>query len=357
MEVFICVVDVNSFMWVVDMFVMLCVLVMIIIQNFEVLFGVCLMYWMMCWLLLMLEGVVYYEYCMKIIVEIVEVDVSFQIGNCKLSGVLCVYMLSLFGWCIVLLLLLIFWQCYLDIMFELGLFDCYVDLVEEGIDCMIWVGLFEDLLMVVWCIGMFKCVMCVLFDYFVCYGELNEIVDFVEYYVVNFWLSYGVWVILWVFMIDGKLFEVWMNGSVMVNDLDVYVMCGFEGFGMIQLMLFMVLLNLFDGLFVEVLLDCNLKLKLILIVYLYNWYLLQKVCVFVDWIVEVFELMLVLEGGENWWGKLWVQMLDVQCGVVVVQLWCSVWFEGGQCVILCVLDEVMKKVVVFFEIVVFCIWW
>lgn len=41
------------------------------------LFGVCLMYWMMCWLLLMLEGVVYYEYCMKIIVEIVEVDVSF----------------------------------------------------------------------------------------------------------------------------------------------------------------------------------------------------------------------------------------------------------------------------------------
>lgn len=118
-------------------------------------------------------------------------------------------------------------------MFELGLFDCYVDLVEEGIDCMIWVGLFEDLLMVVWCIGMFKCVMCVLFDYFVCYGELNEIVDFVEYYVVNFWLSYGVWVILWVFMIDGKLFEVWMNGSVMVNDLDVYVMCGFEGFGMI----------------------------------------------------------------------------------------------------------------------------
>ena len=86
-------------------------------------------------------------------------------------------------------------------------------------------------------------------------------------------------------MIDGKPFEVRMNGSVTVNDSDAYVTCA-EGFGMIQPTLFMVLPHLLDGSLVEVLPDCNPKPKPISIVYPHNRHLSQKVRVFADWIAE-----------------------------------------------------------------------
>lgn len=37
----------------------------------------------------------------------------------------------------------------------------------------------------------------------------------------------------WIFLIDGKEVEMKMEGIVLVNDVDVYVMCGIEGFGLI----------------------------------------------------------------------------------------------------------------------------
>lgn len=35
------------------------------------------MYWIMCWFLFMLDGVVYYEWCVWIFVDVEEIEVSF----------------------------------------------------------------------------------------------------------------------------------------------------------------------------------------------------------------------------------------------------------------------------------------
>lgn len=240
MEVFTRVVDANSFTRAADTLAMPRASVTTIIQNLEALLGVRLMHRTTRRLSLTPEGAAYYEHCMKIIAEIAEADASFQTGNRKPSGVLRVHMPSSLGRRIVLPSLSIFRQRYPDITLELGLSDRYVDPVEEGIDCMIRVGPLEDSSMVARRIGMLKRVTCASPDYLARHGEPNEIADLVEHHAVNFRSSHGARAIPWVFMIDGKPFEVRMNGSVTVNDSDAYVTCGLEGFGMIQPTLFMV---------------------------------------------------------------------------------------------------------------------
>ncbi|MEB2560532.1 LysR family transcriptional regulator [Burkholderia anthinoferrum] len=317
MEVFTRVVDANSFTRAADTLSMPRASVTTIIQNLEALLGVRLMHRTTRRLSLTPEGAAYYEHCMKIIAEIAEADASFQAGNRKPSGMLRVHMPSSLGRRIVLPSLSTFRQRYPDITLELGLSDRYVDPVEEGIDCMIRVGPLEDSSMVARRIGMLKRVTCASPDYLARHGEPNEIADLVEHQAVNFRASHGARTIPWVFMIDGKPFEVRMNGSVTVNDSDAYVTCGLEGFGMIQPTLFMVLPHLLDGSLVEVLPDCNPKPKPISIVYPHNRHMSQKVRVFADWIAEVFEATPALEGGENWRGKVGVEAAEAQRGAVV----------------------------------------
>ncbi|MBN3773901.1 LysR family transcriptional regulator [Burkholderia sp. Se-20378] len=316
MEVFTRVVDANSFTRAADTLAMPRASVTTIIQNLEALLGVRLMHRTTRRLSLTQEGAAYYEHCMKIISEIAEADASFQTGNRKPSGVLRVHMPSSLGRRIVLPSLSIFRQRYPDITLELGLSDRYVDPVEEGIDCMIRVGPLEDSSMVARRIGMLKRVTCASPDYLARHGEPHEIADLAEHHAVNYRSSHGARAIPWVFMIDGKPFEVRMNGGVTVNDSDAYVTCGLEGFGMIQPTLFMVLENLLDGSLVEVLPDCNPKPKPISIVYPHNRHLSQKVRVFADWIAEVFESTPSLEGGENWRGRVGAQAEKVQQGAV-----------------------------------------
>ncbi|WP_174985704.1 LysR family transcriptional regulator [Burkholderia lata] len=316
MEVFTRVVDANSFTRAADTLAMPRASVTTIIQNLEALLGVRLMHRTTRRLSLTQEGAAYYEHCMKIISEIAEADASFQTGNRKPSGVLRVHMPSSLGRRIVLPSLSIFRQRYPDITLELGLSDRYVDPVEEGIDCMIRVGPLEDSSMVARRIGMLKRVTCASPGYLARHGEPHEIADLAEHHAVNYRSSHGARAIPWVFMIDGKPFEVRMNGGVTVNDSDAYVTCGLEGFGMIQPTLFMVLENLLDGSLVEVLPDCNPKPKPISIVYPHNRHLSQKVRVFADWIAEVFESTPSLEGGENWRGRVGAQAEKVQQGAV-----------------------------------------
>lgn len=90
----------------------------------------------------------------------------------ELYGLLKISVLLLFGIMYVLLLIVEFLFVYLVVWLNFDLIDWCVDLIGEGFDFVLWIGLFEDLMLIVCLLGVWWMVVCVSFVYLKWYGML-----------------------------------------------------------------------------------------------------------------------------------------------------------------------------------------
>ncbi|GAB7539905.1 LysR family transcriptional regulator [Burkholderia sp. 22PA0099] len=296
MQVFTRVVDTNSFTKAAETLSLPRASVTTIIQNLEAFLGVRLMHRTTRRLSLTPDGAAYYERCIRILAEVEETEASFQINNRKPHGKLRVDMPGSLGRLVVIPALNEFRERYPDIDLQLGLSDRPVDLLQEGVDCVIRVGALQDSSLVARRVGLFEGVTVASKAYLARYGEPRSIDDLADHRAVNYFSSRTGRNIDWAFLIDGKEVEVKMEGVVSVNDADAYVTCGIEGFGLIQPPLFMVLPQLRSGQLKEVLTGHKPLPMPISVVYPHSRHLSPKVRVFVDWVAEVFDRCPLLNG-------------------------------------------------------------
>ncbi|WDD91322.1 putative multidrug efflux transcriptional regulator CeoR [Burkholderia sp. FERM BP-3421] len=296
MQVFTRVVDTNSFTKAAETLGLPRASVTTIIQNLEAFLGVRLMHRTTRRLSLTPDGAAYYERCVRILADVEETEASFQTNNRKPHGKLRVDMPGSLGRLLVIPSLCEFHQRYPDIDLQLGLTDRPVDLLQEGVDCVIRVGALQDSSLVARRIGLFEGVTVASPAYFERYGEPKSIEDLDQHKAVMYFSHRTGRTFDWTFLIDGKEVEVKVNGIVSVNDADAYVTCGIEGFGLIQPPLFMVLPHLRAGTLKEVLPGYKPLPMPISIVYPHSRHLSPKVRVFVDWIAEVFDRCPLLSG-------------------------------------------------------------
>ncbi|SEA95449.1 MAG: LysR family transcriptional regulator [Paraburkholderia sp.] len=296
MQVFTRVVDTNSFTRAAETLDMPRASVTTIIQNLEALLGVRLMHRTTRRLSLTPDGAAYYERCVRILADVEETESSFQRGNKKPTGKLRIDMPGSIGRLIVIPALCEFHTRYPDIDLQLGLTDRPVDLLQEGVDCVVRVGALQDSSLVARRIGLFEHVSCASPDYLANFGTPRSIEDLENHKAVNYFSSRTGRVIDWSFKVDEKEIEVKMKSIVSVNDADAYVTCGLEGFGLIQPAFYMVLPHLQSGQLVEVLPDLRPLPMPISAVYPHSRHLSAKVRVFVDWIAEVFDRCPLLSG-------------------------------------------------------------
>ncbi|MEX3962814.1 LysR substrate-binding domain-containing protein [Paraburkholderia sp. EG286B] len=287
MQVFIRVVDANSFSRAAEQLVMPRATMTTSIQNLERKLGVRLINRTTRRLSLTPEGAAYYEHCMRIIKDIEETDASFHAGNRSPSGTLRVHMPTSLARHLVIPALRDFHARYPEISLDLAISDRPVDPVEEGIDCMIRAGALEDSSMIARRIGTLKRVTCASPDYLSRYGKPQTIDELLGHQAVNIRSAGGTKPMPWTVIVDGKPVEVRMKGVLTVNDSEAYVKCGLEGFGLIQPMLFMVAPHLRDGSLAEVLQGFELRPKPVSIVFP-NRHLSAKARVFADWTAELF---------------------------------------------------------------------
>ncbi|KAF1029748.1 MAG: HTH-type transcriptional regulator PgrR [Burkholderia plantarii] len=306
MQVFTRVVDTNSFTKAAETLSLPRASVTTIIQNLEAFLGVRLMHRTTRRLSLTPDGAAYYERCVRILADVEETEASFQINNRKPHGKLRVDMPGPIGRQIVIPSLCEFRSRYPDIDLQLGLSDRPVDLLQEGVDCVIRVGALQDSSLVARRVGLFEGVTVASPDYLERCGEPQNIEDLAEHRAVNYFSSRTGRVIDWTFLIDGNEVDVKMESVVSVNDSDAYVSCALEGFGLIQPALFMVLPQLRDGTLREVLTGYKPLPMPISVVYPHSRHLSPKVRVFVDWIAEVFDRCPLLNGAGR-------QALDTAC--------------------------------------------
>ncbi|MDS0848845.1 putative multidrug efflux transcriptional regulator CeoR [Burkholderia cenocepacia] len=296
MQVFTRVVDTSSFTKAAETLGLPRASVTTIIQNLEAFLGVRLMHRTTRRLSLTPDGAAYYERCVRILADVEETEASFQANNRKPHGKLRIDMPGSIGRLLVIPSLCEFHTRYPDIDLQLGLSDRPVDLLQEGVDCVIRVGALQDSSLVARRVGLFECVTVASPDYLERHGEPQTIDDLGQHKAVNYFSSRTGRTIDWIFLIDGKEVEMKMEGIVSVNDADAYVTCGIEGFGLIQPPLFMVLPHLREGRLKEVLPGVKPLPMPISVVYPHSRHLSPKVRVFVDWIAEVFDRCPLLSG-------------------------------------------------------------
>jgi len=137
-------------------------------------------------------------------------------------------------------------------------------------------------------VGTFQSVTCAAPGYLAERPAPHSIEDLQTHHAVHYFSSRTGRTIDWDFVVDGVAREVKMNGRLAVNDVDAYVACALQGFGLVQAPLYMVAEHIDAGRLVEILAQWKPTPLPISVVYLHNRHLSPKVRAFVDWVAGLF---------------------------------------------------------------------
>jgi len=298
MRVFIRVVEANSFSKAADTLGLPRASVTTTIQNLEASLGVRLLQRTTRRLSLTMEGAAYFEGASRILSELEEVESSFTNSRTSPRGRLRVDMPGSIGRLVIIPSMQEFHRRYPDVELMIGLGDRPIDLVQEGVDCVIRVGDLQDSSLIARRVGALPRVTCASPAYLEAHGRPEAIEDLDGHRAVNYFGSRTGRVVAMSFERDGDVREVSMQGIVSVDDSDAYVRCGLEGLGLIQPARFMVLPHLRMGTLVEVLPEWRPRAMPVSAVYPHNRHLSPKVRVFVDWVAELFEQCPLMQGAD-----------------------------------------------------------
>lgn len=234
------------------------------------------------------DGEAYYQRCIRVLAEVDEMEAELTHAKLNPKGRLKVNLPALVAKLIIIPALPEFFEQYPDIEIEMGLSDRQVDIVEEGVDCVIRTGELEDSGLVARRLGNMRRVTCASPAYLERYGEPKTIDDLREHIGVNYVSSNTGRVRSWDYMVDGRVETIEMRGMIAVNDVDAYVSCGLHGLGLLKTAIFPIARNLESGELKEVLTGYCSPPRAISIMYARNRHLPRKVRVFADWVQALF---------------------------------------------------------------------
>ena len=289
MQVFRRVVEANSFSLAAENLGLPRATVSTTIQNLEKLLQVRLLNRTTRRISLTPDGASYYERCVRILTEVDETEASFRDVTRGPKGRLRLDVPPSIGRLILIPRLCEFHTRYPDIELVLGMADRPVDLVQEGVDCVIRIGELKDSSMVARRIGTFESIICAAPSYLAREGEPKNIDDLAKHQAVHYFSTRTGRTIDWEFIVDGVHTAVKLDGSISVNDGDAYLACGLQGFGLVQVPRYMALNHLASGALRQVLPATISAPMPISVVYPHNRHLSSKVRVFVDWVADLFN--------------------------------------------------------------------
>jgi LysR family transcriptional regulator for bpeEF and oprC len=289
MKVFARVVESNSFTRAADTLDLSRASVTLIVQQLEAHLKVRLLQRTTRRLSLTPDGAAYYERSVRILADIDEMEHSFADTHRTPHGKLRVDMPGSIGRLIVMPRLWEFHARYPDIDLMIGFGDRPVDLIQEGVDCVIRAGALKDSTLVARRIGVYRSVTVASPDYLARHGEPTSIEDLRRHHAVNYLWSHAGRLVDLSFVVDDKPVEVRMASRISANDTEAYLASALSGAGLAQLARFVALAHLRNGELVAVLPQWHAPPLAISAVYSHTRHLAAAVRVFVDWIAELFE--------------------------------------------------------------------
>jgi DNA-binding transcriptional LysR family regulator len=236
-----------------------------------------------------MDGQAFYERCVHVLSELDDAESALRHVAANPRGVLRVDMNGAHATRVVLPRIDEFHRRYPDIEVVISSGDRLVDLVREGVDCVIRGGAPRDSTLVARRLALMPQVVCASPDYLARFGAPKRPAELGAHQAVKFFASSGGVEYPFALVVDGEVREYEVGGWLSVNDSENYVAGALRGGGLIQLPRFHVEDELRDGRLVEVLAGWASPALPLSALYPYRRQLSPRVRIFVDWIVQLYE--------------------------------------------------------------------
>jgi DNA-binding transcriptional LysR family regulator len=236
-----------------------------------------------------LDGQAYYERCQRVIAELEEAESFLGEAAANPKGKLRVDLQSTMANTFLFPHLGEFCRRYPGIELEVGTGDRLVDLVREGVDCVVRGGEPRDPGLVARRVATVPQVTCASREYIAEHGKPRTLEQFRQHDAVNFFSTATGKRAPFDFTVGGKVQSVSLKGRVSVTSVDAYVACCLQGLGFIQAPRYHLQKHIDSGDLVEVLPRLAPPAFPISIMYPHHRQLTPRVRVFIDWVVERLE--------------------------------------------------------------------
>lgn len=235
-----------------------------------------------------LDGEAYYRRCISILDDIEDAEGAFT--GAKPKGLLRVDVHGTLARHFVLPRLPTFLETYPDIEIYLSEGDRLVDLVREGIDCVLRVGMPQDSDMIARCVTTLEEVTVASPGYISLFGMPSHPDDLLRgHKMIGFRTTGSSGVLPLEFTQGGKLIPMTLAASITVNAAETFVSCARMGLGIIQVPRYHVEKDLKDGKLVELLTAFPPEPSPVSVLYPRNRQLSPRVGAFIDWLKYLFR--------------------------------------------------------------------
>ena len=231
------------------------------------------------------DGDAYLQRCVRLLADLQETEDAFGGAAARPSGKLRVDLQGTLATHFLLPHLGEFFARYPDIELDIGLGDRMVDLVREGIDCVLRAGEPRDSSMVGRRVAQLEQVTCASAAYLDANGTPATPADLARHRAVNYAGASGK-PLPFDFLVEGQPRAATLRGAVTVRHADAYVLCCEAGLGLIQLPRYHVKAALAAGTLREVLAPYRPAPLPVSVLYPHSRQLSPRVRAFVDWVSE-----------------------------------------------------------------------
>lgn len=233
------------------------------------------------------EGLQYLAQCREILSLIEHSESSLADSVKRPQGRLRVDMPGGIAQFIVMPKLKDFYRHYPDIYLMIGVSDRQVDLVQEGVDCVIRTGELNDSSLVARPLGRFRWITCASPEYLNEYGIPETPEELLKHRAIHYFSASTRRVNELHFVRGNETRSVAVNGNAAVNETGLYIKMCLEGFGLAQLAENIVSEHLQKGALVEVLADWQPPSVPVTLLYPHQRFLSPTVRAFTEWMTDI----------------------------------------------------------------------
>lgn len=233
-----------------------------------------------------LDGEAYYDRCLRLLADMEEAEASFRDSAPK--GLLRVNLQGTLARHFVIPALPDFLNRYAALELSIGEGDRLVDLVQEGVDCVLRAGDLKDSTMVGRKIAEMQQVTCASPAYLARLGEPRSLDDLTGHQAVNYASSGTGKPFPLEFATQTGLRLVNLPGPVSVTGADIYAASAIAGLGLIQVPRYRIANELAEGSLRVILPGSPPPPMIVSVLYPQNRQLSSRVRVFADWLTEIF---------------------------------------------------------------------
>jgi LysR family transcriptional regulator, regulator for bpeEF and oprC len=235
------------------------------------------------------DGAAYYPSCLAILALVRETEESLGQRHASPQGLLRVEVPTLIARLVIVPALPDFFARYPDIQLELGCSERRADLIEESIDCAVWIGELEDSTLIARRIGLLYFGTCAAPSYLAAHGQPRHPDELTAHRCINHFSPRTGKIFEWVFAKNGMRIQTLLRGHVALDDENSYVAAAEAGLGVAQIPAFVLKEAMERGSLELLLGDWFAEPAPLNVVYPQNRHLSVKLRVFVDWIAELFS--------------------------------------------------------------------